>query len=136
MCSWLCKDVVAALEGLGAITISFNPIPPTVLAKAIQSIAAKEELLLELYVAAGLAAAAGGDLRNVIQALQMRFGKAVSGAGAAAAGGGGGGGVGKGAGRTGKVRGPASEATRWVELHGRLPEPSVLSHDGICHAEV
>ena len=87
------------MDSLGATTITFNPVPPTVLAKAIQTIAAKEELVIEAYVAAGLAAAAGGDLRNAIQGLQMHFGKSASGGGAAAAAG-----AGKVTGRGGKVR--------------------------------
>jgi hypothetical protein len=68
------QDVLAALTAHGATTITFNPVPPTVVTKALQAICTREGLTLAPATLAALVEAAAGDLRNAVQALQVHCG--------------------------------------------------------------
>ncbi|GLC50834.1 hypothetical protein PLESTB_000437100 [Pleodorina starrii] len=87
------KDILAALQSAGAVTIGFNPVTANNIAKLLMRVAAAEGLDLAPAAAVGLAEAADGDVRSALQALQMNamLQKAALRGAAAAAGGGGGG---------------------------------------------
>lgn len=70
------QDVLAALEAMGCASIAFNPITANNIGKALSRIAAAEGLVLPPGVASGIADAAGGDLRNAVQNLQVVLGGA------------------------------------------------------------
>jgi DNA polymerase III delta subunit len=63
------------LDSVGAGTISFNPVTANNIVKALNAVAAKEGAALDADTAVGIAAAAGGDLRNALQNLQMLIGR-------------------------------------------------------------
>ncbi|GFR40779.1 hypothetical protein Agub_g1393, partial [Astrephomene gubernaculifera] len=65
------KDILAALQSVGAHTISFNPATANNIAKLLLRVAAAEGLDLPPAEAVGLAEAADGDVRSALQALQM-----------------------------------------------------------------
>ncbi len=73
--------MLSALESMGSQAISFNPVPPTSIAKHLNQIAAQRSLNIDSAAISSIAQTADGDLRNAVLTLQvMCMGKAYAGA--------------------------------------------------------